>query len=512
MATAWQTYPIEFKGGLRSDLGILQQGIQQPGSATYLQNFEPSKEGGYRKISGYDYWDEAEVPGVGPILGVAILNSTTMVAVRGQEPSGISYFKSQGSGWTLLGSYAMNTSRLRSISFKFNDDHKLLFVDGANSPVILNDTTDTLSDLSAVTDLLGSTSVEIFKQHVFIANGSNLYFSAPYAETDWTPGSGAGVINAGHTITALKVFRDELFIFARNKIQRLTGSSLSDFALSPVAEDIGCIDQETVQEIGGDVVFLAPDGFRLLSATDRNNDFALDILSDRIPREYEKFLLGGTFFTSVVCRSKAQYRVFSYSQALQEENSLGLLFTKFSDQGGSSIEWATTLGLKVRCVDSRYTSIGEIAIFGNDTGFVYRMESGRTFNGAPIESIYRSPDIPIDDPKIRKTLYRMVLYTDTTGTIDIKVNIRYDLPKVTNYNKVSAPTVSLGFASGGIYIYGTPDAVYGVATYGANLDKVFETPVIGSGKTFQLEIRDNSTNPAFTLDTAVFDYLSHDKQ
>ena len=53
MATQWQTFPIEFRGGLISNLSPLQQGSNAVGSATTLQNFESSKEGGYSKIKGF---------------------------------------------------------------------------------------------------------------------------------------------------------------------------------------------------------------------------------------------------------------------------------------------------------------------------------------------------------------------------------------------------------------------------------------------------------------------------
>ena len=43
MATQWQTFPIEFRGGLISNLSPLQQGSNAVGSATLLQNFESSK-------------------------------------------------------------------------------------------------------------------------------------------------------------------------------------------------------------------------------------------------------------------------------------------------------------------------------------------------------------------------------------------------------------------------------------------------------------------------------------
>ena len=53
MATGWQTFPVEFKGGLISNLSPLQHGTQAVGSASILQNYEPSLQGGYAKLRGY---------------------------------------------------------------------------------------------------------------------------------------------------------------------------------------------------------------------------------------------------------------------------------------------------------------------------------------------------------------------------------------------------------------------------------------------------------------------------
>ena len=57
-----QTYPVEFRGGLVSNLSPLQQGIQVPGSARILRNYEPSIDGGYKRILGYQKFDNAVVP------------------------------------------------------------------------------------------------------------------------------------------------------------------------------------------------------------------------------------------------------------------------------------------------------------------------------------------------------------------------------------------------------------------------------------------------------------------
>ena len=54
MATMWQTFPIQFKGGLISNLSPLQHGMTSIGSGAILQNFEPSLSGGYKKVLGYE--------------------------------------------------------------------------------------------------------------------------------------------------------------------------------------------------------------------------------------------------------------------------------------------------------------------------------------------------------------------------------------------------------------------------------------------------------------------------
>ena len=54
MPDRWQTHAFEFKGGLITNLSPFQQGIQAPGSARILRNFEPSVFGGYRRIEGFE--------------------------------------------------------------------------------------------------------------------------------------------------------------------------------------------------------------------------------------------------------------------------------------------------------------------------------------------------------------------------------------------------------------------------------------------------------------------------
>ena len=79
MPTNRQTFPIQFSGGLISNMSPLQQGLQMPGSARILRNFEPSIEGGYRRILGYNKFDQDIIPPYGiPVVNGASQSGTSL--------------------------------------------------------------------------------------------------------------------------------------------------------------------------------------------------------------------------------------------------------------------------------------------------------------------------------------------------------------------------------------------------------------------------------------------------
>ena len=82
MAVQWQTFPIEFKGGLISNMSPLQQGLNAIGSATILQNMEPDRQGGYTKMRGYQKYTDREIPGTGKVVGLHVVSGGRAVVAR----------------------------------------------------------------------------------------------------------------------------------------------------------------------------------------------------------------------------------------------------------------------------------------------------------------------------------------------------------------------------------------------------------------------------------------------
>lgn len=515
MATQWQTYPLEFRGGLISNLSPLQQGINAVGSATILQNFEPNKNGGYSKILGFEKYSTTEVTGSGPILALKVISSGRVVVARKNSSNQTQYYYGTGTTWTSMAtSVGTNGGKARHAEFNLNGDDKVIFVDGTNYPAIYNTSGNTMSFMTSSdsTDVSGAEHVAIFKKTAFYAKGNNVYFTAPLTVDDFSVANGAGSINVGHDVTGLTVFRDQLIIFTTDTIQRVTGSSISDWSLSPITDRTGCINGDTIQEVGGDVIYLAPDGIRLLSATDRIGDFALNVASDTIHKDADTFLNTSSDFSSMVIREKAQYRIFAYVASELDSVAKGLVATKFIAQGSEGINWATTVGIKAYVSDSRYASDQETSMFANDDGYVYKMESGNSFDGDSIEAIYESPFMPINDPQIRKTFYKLTLYLTPTGTTSVDLSMIYDFNSDTT---IQPPTQTISSTGTSVFLYGASDAIYnasGGATYGGELDKIYNTNIIGSGKTVAIRISDFSTNATFTLDTAVLEYRQNDRQ
>ena len=285
----------------------------QPGEALELENFEPDIEGGYRRINGFNKYVDAVVPVTSSsseeVLMVLQLLVISSCKRRGEkifsaDPAGSSWTE-RDSGRTSAGTYAFER-------FNFDGNNKLIVVDGANAPTVFN-TSMSATDVSN-SDVAGSKFVAAFKNHMFYAGMAStpqtLVFSVPFDEDDFTGGSGAGSIKVDDTITGLKVFRDNLFIFCENRIFKLSGSTLSDFAISAVTRDIGCINGNTIQEFAGDLIFLGPDGLRTVAGTARIGDVELGTISSNVQSLFDANLANAVDFKVVVIPDKTQYRIF----------------------------------------------------------------------------------------------------------------------------------------------------------------------------------------------------------
>ncbi|MDB0024138.1 hypothetical protein N9E36_01520 [bacterium] len=669
MPDAWETFRIEFKGGLVTNLSPLQQAINAPGSARILRNYEPSIDGGYKRIQGYAKFDSAimapygnpvvhgasqsgttliigaihTTPAVGDTLTVAGVSGTYTIAGGGVSFSstnnratltlttslnsspangalvtfatvttenyanGITYFndkavvalnadilETSGSGYTKINkpnygtadvphplvdgasqtgttlvadafeafpqagdvftiagidktytvintvsSYSDASSKEVNITIHpelasspannavitfissdregaintrfdiidFTGTKTLVLVDGVNAPALYNGTTFTVLD-SAPSDVIGAKVVATHKNHIFYAKGRVLSFGAPLTTTDFQSGNGAGNIGLDNSIVAIKSFRDQLIVFTDSSIFRLNGDALATFNLQPITRDIGCIQTDSVQEIGGDVVFMAPDGLRLLSATERIGDFGLAPITKKIQGTFNEFVKLHTEFFSLVIRNKSQYRLLGWNDNFTRPNAQGILFTQFASPGEASvIDFAETRGIQATACASVYSGTTEFVLFAGKEGFLHRMENDTSsFDGNNIATTFATPFYPINDPRIRKTIYKAQFYLDPEGRVNFDLNLKFDFDES---GAVVMPAVTFTNAtSNASQFYGI--GAYGTATYGAKLQKVFSAQTTGSGKTISAQFEaDNNTDVPYALDALTLEYATH---
>jgi hypothetical protein len=505
MPTRWQTFPIELKGGLTFNLGRLEQGISAPGSATILQNFEPDVEGGYTRILGYQKFSEDAVTGTGQIYGVVALSTAEALVARDGK-----YYYSVGAGWTEKLTLAnASIARIRADEFNFTGTKKTVVVDGVNAPAYFDHSSKLMAyAVGAPADVVGASRVKVFKSHLFFTKGRLLSFTAPFGEQDFSIANGAGVINVGDDITGLIVFRDQLIVFCLNKIFRLVGNTVSDFALLPITNNTGCLCGDTVQEVGGDVMYLGPDGIRYLSASERDNDFGLVRASEKIQTQVLQVTNANCIYSSVTIAAKNQYRLFYWLPNVNRVNSKGFLATKFSNQTADNIAWAELKGFKIYGISKYQDRDRETILFVSDGGFVYRMEAGNSLDGANIEAIFETPYMPINDPKIRKTFYKHTLYAKPTGQMSITASLRFDYQQ--SNSAAAAPFQILGNTS--VATYGAINTTYGTAVYGSIAEEEYFNNVVGSGFVVALRYDDNSTRPPFNLNFVVLEYRTNERR
>lgn len=505
MPTKWETFPIKLQGGLITNLGRIEQGINAPGSATILQNFEPDVRGGYTRIVGYQKYSTTVVPGSGQIFGVIALSETEALVARGTA-----YQYSTGTTWTAkLTLTNPAISRIRSDSYNFTGTRQTVVVDGVNPPAYFDHGAKTLVyAIGAPTDVVGASRAKVFKNHLFFAKGRILSFSSPFLSDDFNPANGAGTINIGDDITGLVVFRDQLIIFCLNSIRKITGSSVSDFILSPVAMNTGCLCGDTVQEIGGDLMYLGPDGIRYLSATERNNDFGLVRASEKIQKKVLAVTNSNCIYSSVTISEKNQYRLFYYIDTVPVDASRGFLATKYSDQSADDIAWAELVGFKVYGISKCQTRDGEIILFVSETGYVYTMEIGSSLDGANIEAIFETPYMPISDPKIRKTIYKHTLFVQPTGLMEISAALKYDYEQPDS----SPPSPFTVRSESSLSVYGAASSIYGVTRYSYPAEEQYYDNVLGGGFTVAIRYRSNDTRPPYNLNFTILEYRTNERR
>jgi hypothetical protein len=525
-----QPFGISCRGGLNTNLNQLEM-LRQPGLATKLRNFEVDPDGGYRRINGFTQFGDTRPNSDEDVLGIFVYGDGVIVC------SGTDiHFSIDGSTWiqinkssvanggddytTFTGRTTLARTGQGQCSFALfegatYDYGELIIADGANKLYSFRMegtgalTTRTFFAYEITVD--GTNGVKYITNHdhhliaAGVENNLNTVYYSVYNDPDNFTGTGAGSVVISDQIQGIRGFRTDLIVFAKNSIHKLINiNDPNNIRIDPITENVGCLSGYSIQEIGGDLLFLSPDGIRTVAGTARIGDVELSSVSRQIQSIIGDIANSINTFTidSCVLRSKSQYRLFYTDKTLGSNVSKGIIGT-FTANG---FEWAETLGIQAMGLTTGFDVDGiEKAFHGDKDGYIYNHDTGNAFNPEGVEtrivSEYQTPNFDFGDIGTRKTIKYVRISVSPEGECQPTLRMRFDyedpnIPQPQDYTLDSIPLPA---------IFGS--AAFGTATFGAANDPMFRQPVEGSGNTISFRIRSEDVKAPYAINGLYIDYM-----
>jgi len=534
-----QPFALACQGGLNKVASQFEL-LRSPGEATSLRNFEVSTNGGYRRINGYTQFGDGTRPNSANAIKGLQVYADGLVAVSGTNI----YFSQDGDSWLQInkdsvagGGDNYSTFTGRSTLARTSQDQasfttyegdtdygELIITDksSATKPLYFK-MTGTDSALSSRTYFTKEITVSgsvypkycvIHDRHLVVGGAetapNTIYYSGTDDIDDFSS-TGSGSIKLDDQVVGLRSFRDDLIIFCKNSIYKLVNiNNSSTIAVQPITQNIGCLDGDSIQEIGGQLLFLAPDGIRTVAGTTRIDDVELGSLSRKIQPIIGDLAdnIADYKISSTVIRSKSQYRLFYGGSGIATSVSEGIIGTlRITAEGGARFEWSETKGIQGSggCT-SGFDSTGTEKIYHGDyAGYVYNHDVGDKFNPAGtatnIDAEYETPSIDFGDLGVLKTLKYIKLSIKPEGTVQPSLRVVYDyddstIPQPAAYTLDGIPTPA---------IFGT--GAFNAVTFGAAPNPMTRQTVEGSGNTAFLRLFSDDTNGPYTVNGIYIDYV-----
>jgi len=534
-----QPFALACQGGLNKVASQFEL-LRSPGEATSLRNFEVSTNGGYRRINGYTQFGDGTRPNSANAIKGLQVYADGLVAASGTNI----YFSQDGDSWlqinkdsvagggdnysTFTGRSTLARTSQDQASFTIyegdTDYGELIITDrsSATKPLYFK-MTGTDSALSSRTYFTKEITVSgsvypkycvIHDRHLVVGGAetapNTIYYSGTDDIDDFSS-TGSGSIKLDDQVVGLRSFRNDLIIFCKNSIYKLVNiNNSSTIAVQPITQNIGCLDGDSIQEIGGQLLFLAPDGIRTVAGTTRIGDVELGSLSRKIQPIIGDIAdnIADYKINSTVIRSKSQYRLFYGSSGITTAVSEGIIGTlRITAEGGARFEWSETKGIQGSggCT-SGFDSTGTEKIYHGDyAGYVYNHDVGDKFNPAGtatnIDAEYETPSIDFGDLGVLKTLKYVKLSVKPEGSVQPSLRVVYDyddstIPQPAAYTLDGIPTPA---------IFGT--GAFNAVTFGAAPNPMTRQTVEGSGNTAFLRLFSDDQNGPYTVNGIYIDYV-----
>lgn len=306
----------------------------------------------------------------------------------------------------------------------------------ADSPFYLNFdlTTDACNLIDHDENPILVNDIAVYRGRVWFASDSTIYYSALGTYNDYTTEEDAGYISDFHTdtsnIVAVKPYKDYLAIYKRNSVYLLSGTSPSDFAITPFASK-GCIARDTIVNVSNSQYFLSNGIFSLEQVGELNQIQLGSEISQRIKPEIEKFA--------------PLDLVKSFCIHYENKNQMWFFFPYTSEQYYHTV-WINDYVNKAwykRVIPQNITSscIFKYNVLTADKkGKIYQEDLGTSFDGTPIDFMWKSPFLAIGSAHHRKMIDEFYFILDEAydNNFDFSVYKDYDSESADDIEKIYA--------------------------------------------------------------------------
>ena len=526
-----QPFTVACAGGLNKSSNSIDL-LRTPGVATVLQNFETSTAGGYRRINGFTKYKVGDVTATQPTGGITNILGVFPYADGVIVAAGTNiYFSNDGATWIEInklsagGGDNYSTFTGKSVTARTNqgqcqfvlfegatfDYGEVIIADGANKlwsfrmegTGALNTRTFFTEEIT-VDGTNGVKYITIHDHHLIAAgvgdNLNNVYYSV-YNDPNNFTGTGAGSVQISDKIQGIKGFRTDLIVFAENSIHKLINiNDANSIRIDPITENVGCLSGYSIQEIAGDLIFLAPDGLRTVAGTSRIGDVELGTVTKAIQPIITELAenVNEYIINSIVLRDKSQYRLFYSDTDLTNASQKGIIGTLRPN----GFEWSETLGIEVTAINSGFNNNGIEKFFHGDTnGYVYTHDIGDNFDGAAVDARYQTPNYDYGDFGTLKTLHYIKLSIGPENEVRPTLRVRFDYDS----NETLQPEDYLLDSVPAPSLFGS--ALFGTAKFGAAEQPLVRLALQGSGYSNSFRILTNDTNAPYTINGLYVDYI-----
>lgn len=271
--------------------------------------------------------------------------------------------------------------------------------------------------------------IENHANRVWTLEGNTLRFSVLDTSVteehfnDFDSSNNAGTIiipsSGGDSCTGMYSANGYLYIWQRNALWELFGTSPNNFELRNISNEIGMINRRTLVEYDRYLIFLSDkgvyifDGANLINLTENKINNFIDTWANKT--NCSATLWGNRY-------------LLAYTPSGETSNSEAIFYDIKREVWGKK----TNFCANVFVTWNGSTDDNRIYFGSSNQSSIYRWDSGTNDDGYPIELLYDTPSMGIGANVNDKTIKKFYLQTLASGDYDISVTMFTDISNSTS--------------------------------------------------------------------------------